>query len=285
MTDDELRLMLDWRPSQIPFEQLPAEWKAWATAMIESAEVPANKHAHMRPEDSVLYLCRVLRVFKDLGGGMTEDDLRGKFVSGLVLSGLPPERDYSFCFGQALPAAERRGLVSHEDHGWGREQVRLYDLTVAGDRLATDVDPVQWTSLGGGGLEPTTADCDPQSRDEAAEVKESDVATHAVATRQEMAPGDDDRDTAHAVDFRSVKWFGQGHVFTATQAACIKVLWEHWEQGTPAVGEQTILELAGAGGERLRDVFDKGKHPAWNSMIIEARKGAFRLQQLNSKKS
>lgn len=148
MTDDELRLMLDWRPSQIPFEQLPADWKAWATAMIESAKVPANKHAHMRLEDSVLYLCRVLRVFGDLGGGMTEDDLRGKFVSGLVLSGLPPERDCSFYFGEALPAAERRGLVSHEDRGWGREEVRLYKLTLAGQRFATDVEPVQWVVPG-----------------------------------------------------------------------------------------------------------------------------------------
>ncbi len=144
MTDDELRLMLDWRPSQIPFEQLPAEWKAWATAMIESAEVPADKHAHMRLEDSVQYLCRILCVFEGLFTGITEDDLRGKFVSGLVLSALPPARDCSFCFDQALRNAEGRGLVSHEDHGWGREQVRLYKLTPAGQRLATDVEPVQW---------------------------------------------------------------------------------------------------------------------------------------------
>lgn len=144
MTDDELRLMLDWRPSKIPFEQLSAEWKAWATAMIESAKVPANRHVHLRLEDSVQYLCRILCVFEGLFRGITADDLRGKFVSGLVLSGLPPERDCSFCFDQALRNAEGRGLVAHEDHGWGREQVRFYKLTPAGQRLATDVDPVQW---------------------------------------------------------------------------------------------------------------------------------------------
>jgi hypothetical protein len=53
--------MLDWRSSQIPFEQLPVDWKAWATAMIESAKVPANEHAHIRLEDSVLLLCGVAR--------------------------------------------------------------------------------------------------------------------------------------------------------------------------------------------------------------------------------
>jgi hypothetical protein len=92
----------------------------------------------------VQYLCRILCVFEDLFRGITADDLRGKFVSGLVFSGLPPERDCSFCFDQALRTVEGRGLVSHKDHGWGYEEFRLYKLTPAGDRLATDVEPVQW---------------------------------------------------------------------------------------------------------------------------------------------
>jgi hypothetical protein len=104
----------------------------------------AGRHAHIRLEDSVQYLCRILCVFEDLFRGITADDLRGKFVSGLVFSGLPPERDCSFCFDQALRTVEGRGLVSHKDHGWGYEEFRLYKLTPAGDRLATDVEPVQW---------------------------------------------------------------------------------------------------------------------------------------------
>lgn len=89
---------------------------------------------------------------------------------------------------------------------------------------------------------------------------------------------DDRLNTAHGIDFRSVRWFGEAYEFTSTQAACVKVLWEHWEQRTSAVGETSILESAGAGGERLRDIFDKGKHPAWGTMIVDSRKGAFRLQ-------
>jgi hypothetical protein len=85
-------------------------------------------------------------------------------------------------------------------------------------------------------------------------------------------------DVAHGVDFRCVRWFGAEHTFTGTQAACVKILWEHWEQGTPAVGEQTILEAADSSSGQLRDVFDKGSHSAWGTMIVEARKGAFRLQ-------
>jgi hypothetical protein len=81
----------------------------------------------------------------------------------------------------------------------------------------------------------------------------------------------------HADDFKSVKWGDATYTFTAMQAACVKVLWEHWERQTPRVGEQTILEAAGSAGSRLRDVFDKGKHSAWGTMIVSDGKGAFRL--------
>jgi hypothetical protein len=81
----------------------------------------------------------------------------------------------------------------------------------------------------------------------------------------------------HSLDFRSVYWFGEEHIFTPTQAACVKILWENWEQRTPTVGEQTILDTADSAGSRLRDIF-KG-HPAWGKMIAPAGKGAFRLQE------
>lgn len=98
-------------------------------------------------------------------------------------------------------------------------------------------------------------------------------------------PVDATPEAAHGVDFRSVRWCGEVYEFTPMQAGCIKVLWEHWEQGTPAVGEQTILEAADSSSERLRDVFDKGNHPAWDRMIVKARGGLFRLQEPIDKKS
>lgn len=90
--------------------------------------------------------------------------------------------------------------------------------------------------------------------------------------------GDDEQDASHSDDFRCVRWFGQVYEFTPMQAACVKVLWEHWERGTPTVGQEYVLEAADASSGRLRDVFGKGKHPAWKTMITEAGKGAFRLQ-------
>jgi hypothetical protein len=85
--------------------------------------------------------------------------------------------------------------------------------------------------------------------------------------------------SAHSPDFRSVQWFGVKHKFSTMQAACLKILWENWEQGTPEIAELTILDLAGSSSERLRDVFTKGKHLAWGTMIIGSGKGAFRLAE------
>ncbi len=88
------------------------------------------------------------------------------------------------------------------------------------------------------------------------------------------------QETLHSPDFRSVNWFGRKYTFTGTQAACVKLLWENWEQGTPELAEPTILDSAGTSGDRLRDVFDKGKHDAWGTMIVPGtRKGTFRLAE------
>ncbi len=83
----------------------------------------------------------------------------------------------------------------------------------------------------------------------------------------------------HSVDFVSVHWFGIDYDFTATQAACVKALWTAWENKTPVMQEQSILTEAESSGSRLRDVFEKGKHPAWGTMIAKAGKGRFRLQE------
>ena len=85
----------------------------------------------------------------------------------------------------------------------------------------------------------------------------------------------------HSRDFTTVQWYGAPYTFTKTQTACVKVLWEEWERQTPTVSQETILEAAGSAGSNLRDVFKakKGMHPAWGTMIVEAGKGCFRLQE------
>jgi hypothetical protein len=82
----------------------------------------------------------------------------------------------------------------------------------------------------------------------------------------------------HSTDFRSVHWFGTNFSFTPTQAACVNILWREWENGTPEVGEDTILldNQVDAESKRLLDIF-RG-HPAWGAMIVRgATKGAYRL--------
>jgi hypothetical protein len=79
----------------------------------------------------------------------------------------------------------------------------------------------------------------------------------------------------HSADYRSVHWFGCDYTFTPTQAAVIRQLWEAWEDGTPGVGQETLLEGAGSTGDRLRDVF-RGS-PAWGTLVVPLGKGLFAL--------
>jgi hypothetical protein len=73
-----------------------------------------------------------------------------------------------------------------------------------------------------------------------------------------------------------VHWFGTPYEFTAQQAACIKVLWEARDNGTPTLGDATILEAADSDAERLGLVFRD--HPAWGTMIVEgSTRGTHRL--------
>jgi hypothetical protein len=81
----------------------------------------------------------------------------------------------------------------------------------------------------------------------------------------------------HGPDYRDCMWNGTHYTVTATQAACVKVLWEAWEHGTPEVGQQHILETAGSESSSLKDVF-KGS-TAWKTMIVSTRQGLFRLAE------
>jgi hypothetical protein len=92
-------------------------------------------------------------------------------------------------------------------------------------------------------------------------------ATESVARQAEQ----------HSPDFRSVHWRGTDYTFATVQAECVKVMWEAWEAGTPAMAQATILTRADSDSERLSDVFSKGKHPAWGTMIVKSGKGMFGL--------
>jgi hypothetical protein len=84
------------------------------------------------------------------------------------------------------------------------------------------------------------------------------------------------KDARHSPDFRSVYWFGQEYSFTANQAACVRLLWEAWENGTPELSGPKILEEADIDQDRLSAVFRD--HPAWKTMIRPGHtKGAYRL--------
>jgi hypothetical protein len=75
------------------------------------------------------------------------------------------------------------------------------------------------------------------------------------------------QDARHSRDFRSVHWFGTNYTFTAKQAACVKILWQEWENGTPEISNDALLAEAEVETKRLDHLFDYGKHPAWGSMI------------------
>jgi len=84
------------------------------------------------------------------------------------------------------------------------------------------------------------------------------------------------KDARYSGDYRSVYWFGQNYAFTANQAACIRLLWEAWENGTPELSAAWILEKADIAQERLDLVFRD--HPAWGEMVRPgSTKGTYRL--------
>ncbi len=82
----------------------------------------------------------------------------------------------------------------------------------------------------------------------------------------------------HSDDFRSVKWHGETYSFSKQQAAFVKILWEHWERGTPDVGSQYLLERCDSTASRITDVFKR--HNALGIVIVPGRtKGSYRLQE------
>ena len=82
----------------------------------------------------------------------------------------------------------------------------------------------------------------------------------------------------HGPGFGCAWWFGTYYTFTAAQARVVAVLWAAWENGTPDVRQELLLEAAGSEGGRLAHVFRR--HPAWGSLIVPGpSKGLFRLAE------
>jgi hypothetical protein len=82
----------------------------------------------------------------------------------------------------------------------------------------------------------------------------------------------------HSVDFRDVVWNGVSYKFGRLQAISVKVMWQAWENGTPELGQRTILAEAGSDSTKLVDVFRN--HPAWGVMIVTgSTPGTYRLSE------
>jgi hypothetical protein len=93
-------------------------------------------------------------------------------------------------------------------------------------------------------------------------------------TEQPNRPAE--RPSSHSQDYRVCCWRGTDYTFSPTQAACVRVLWEAWEDSIPEIGQDTILTEAGSESSRVRPLFQD--HPAWGLMIISgSAKGTFRL--------
>lgn len=92
-------------------------------------------------------------------------------------------------------------------------------------------------------------------------------------------------EVGHSADFHSVRWNGQNYTFTHQQAAVARLLWTAYENGTPDLSQELLLEESGSSGGRLRNVFKEagGMHPAWGTMIVESRKGVYRLSEPRKK--
>lgn len=81
----------------------------------------------------------------------------------------------------------------------------------------------------------------------------------------------------HSADFRSVYVDGVLFALSPHQAQIIQILWGHWEQKTPDVEQDYILEEIGSKNKRLRNYFRN--NTAWGTLIVPGeRKGTFRLK-------
>ncbi len=80
----------------------------------------------------------------------------------------------------------------------------------------------------------------------------------------------------HSDDFRNIKYDSKEWSLTPNQSRAAQRLIESLRNGTPEIGQDTILEELGVSTKRLRDVF-KGSS-AWNVLIVRGKtKGTYRI--------
>jgi hypothetical protein len=103
---------------------------------------------------------------------------------------------------------------------------------------------------------------------------------HELDHTKPAGTGQRDEPARHCRDFSSVHWYGTDYNFTKQQAAAVRILWAEFDNGTPDVMGETLIEEISSESRRVSDIF-KG-NPAWNTIIQSGqRKGSYRLVEPN----
>ncbi len=104
--------------------------------------------------------------------------------------------------------------------------------------------------------------------------------------KEKSQPTQGDDDYAHSVDFRHLRWFGETYSFTVNQVPVVKMLYEHWEKGTPDIGGETLLATVDQNNPPKRMSVLFLNHPAWKSLIVAGgTKGTYRFAEPPAKNS
>jgi hypothetical protein len=80
----------------------------------------------------------------------------------------------------------------------------------------------------------------------------------------------------HSDDFTSVQWFGTPYSFTPLRAKIVRVLWQHWEAGTPIVGARYLANVGCGETQKISDILKDD--PAYGTMIQTDGSGKYWLQ-------
>jgi hypothetical protein len=159
-------------------------------------------------------------------------------------------------FGQALCELER--LRNAYGHGLADDVAAIFDRAYAVSRVLTEV------GLSDSDLTEVVIARRLGALDER-------LSAWSQAKAEPAAPS-----IVASPDYRSVRWGDRLFEFSPTQAACVEVLMSCFERGTPSVGDEHILDSAGAASRRLAYVFRD--HEAWGTLIIEGEtKGTHRI--------
>lgn len=201
------------------------------------------------------------------------------------LERLQPRRDQSphdKCFRLAVDEARRDGTAAVICPKL--EQVKIaYGRLITAARFVAQDDGGR-ADFDSAQIELGSLTCDlmnwlksPASKITSAQMDAGDVHTQITENGGE-ANRSPENAVAHSTDFRSVRWFGTVYSFTSNQASVVRLLFDHWQAGTPDVGDETLLNSVDpeAPPARLNALFRA--HPAWGTMIVSGgTKGVHRL--------